>query len=113
MTTTTPVPPPERVTPATAPPAGTAEAMTVSIRAELHRLVDTVADSELATAWRVLEALSLVAARRAELAHEDRLLESVPVGRAGSAARPGAGPESAAASGGVVPAEALPCELSR
>jgi hypothetical protein len=101
MTTTTPVPPPERVTPATA------ETMTAPIRAELHRLVDTVADSELATAWRVLEALSLVSARRAELAHEDRLLETAPAGLGRSAAMRGEEPEPAEAGGGVVAAGAL------
>jgi len=106
MTTSTLVPPPDRVTPTTA------EAMTVPIRAELHRLVDTVADSELATAWRVLEALSLVAARRAELAKEDKLLAAAPVGRAGRAARRGTGPGSAAAGGGVVAAEERQRELS-
>jgi hypothetical protein len=107
MTTSTPVPPPELVTPATA------ETMTAPIRAELHRLVDTVADSELATAWRVLEALSLVGARRAEFAAEDTLLAAAPVGRAGSAARRGARPEPAEAGGGAAAAEAVPRELSR
>jgi hypothetical protein len=87
--------------------------MTAPIRAELHRLVDTVADSELATAWRVLEALSLVAAHRAELAEEDTLLAAAPAGRAGSAARRAAESGPAAADSGGVPAEALPRELSQ
>ena len=39
--------------------------MTVtSIRTELHRLVDGLPESELAAAWRVLEALSAMGARR-------------------------------------------------
>ena len=54
--------------------------MTVaSIKTELHRLVDGLPESELAAAWRVLEALNAMGARREGAAvRADMILDNGP-----------------------------------
>ncbi len=54
--------------------------MTVaSIKTELHRLVDGLPESELAAAWRVLEALNAMGARReVAVGRADVILDSGP-----------------------------------
>ncbi len=54
--------------------------MTVaSIKTELHRLVDGLPESELAAAWRVLEALNAMGARReVAAARADIVLDNDP-----------------------------------
>ena len=54
--------------------------MTVaSIKTELHRLVDDLPDSELAAAWRVLEALNAMGARReVAVGRADIILDNGP-----------------------------------
>lgn len=54
--------------------------MTVaSIKTELHRLVDGLPESELAAAWRVLEALNAMGARReVAAARADIILDNGP-----------------------------------
>ncbi len=54
--------------------------MTVaSIKTELHRLVDGLPESELAAAWRVLEALNAMGARReVAVGRADVILDNGP-----------------------------------
>ncbi len=60
--------------------------MTVaSIKTELHRLVDGLPESELAAAWRVLEALNAMGARReVAVGRADVILDNGPAPLTGS-----------------------------
>ena len=75
--------------------------MTVaSIKTELHRLVDGLPESELAAAWRVLEALNAMGARRdAAAARADVILGDAPIPPA-----PGTAPAVATAAPDAEPA---------